>query len=90
MKILLRYRTCEITFDTTDPFYAGKTLEFQGEAFDDKTFHILRSEKIYWIVPSPEKPDHCIGITVDDSDKENLFSYVIEKAQETGYRFVLW
>ena len=90
MKVLLRYRTCEITFSETDPLYAGKTVELQGEAFDDVTFHVFKSEKLYWSTPSPENPDRCIGISVDNSEKENLLSYIVEKAQEIGCHLVLW
>lgn len=90
MKVLLRYRTCEITFNETDPFYAGKIVELQGEAFDDTTFYVSKSEKIYWSVPSTENQGRCIGISVDDSEKEKLLSYIAEKTQEMGYKFILW
>ena len=90
MKILLRYRTCEITFNETDPYYAGKTVELQGEAFDDVTFHVRKSEKLYWSVPSSENPSRYIGVSVDDSEKEKLLSYITKKAQEIGYKVALW
>lgn len=90
MKIILRYRTCEIIFDETDTFYAGKTVELQGEALDDTTFHVSGSEKLYWIASSPENPDCYIGIGVDDSEKEKLLSYIIKKAQEIDYKLILW
>ena len=90
MKIILRYRTCEIIFDETDPYYAGKTVELQGEALDDATFHVSKSEKLYWIATSPENPDRFIGIGVDDSDKGKLLSYIVKKAQEIDYKLILW
>lgn len=90
MKILLRYRTCEITFNETDSIYAGKTVELQGEALDDYTFYVAKSQKLYWSVPSPENPNRYIGVSVDDSEKENLLSYIVERAQEIGYKITLW
>ena len=90
MKVLLRYRTCEITFDEADPYYPGKTVELHGESPDDTTFYIYRSEKMYWSVPSPQNPNRTVGMIVKDAEKEKLLSHLIEKAQAMGYKLMLW
>ena len=90
MEIMLRYRSCEIAFSNSDPFYPGKKVSLQGEAVDDFTFYVLNNSKLYWVVPSPENPNRYVGISVDDSEKESLLLYIIEKSKEKGFRFILW
>ena len=90
MKIILRYRTCEIIFDETDPYYAGKILVLEGEGIDESSFCIHKHLDIFWSVTSSENPKHSTGVIVEDFERENLLSYVIEKAKENGYTLTLW
>lgn len=90
MKVVVRSRTCTITFGEQDPYFAGKTLVLEGEGIDNFSFCVHKHLDIFWTTPSIEDFDRAVGTVVDGIERENLLSYVIKSTKENGYTLTVW
>lgn len=90
MKIVIRSRTCRLTFEKNDPYFAEKTLVLEGEGIDNTTFCVHKHLDMFWSTPSPENPNQLIGTTIKASERDAILSYAVQKANENGYTLTLW
>lgn len=90
MEILIRSRTCRITFDKTDALYAGKTLVLEGEGVDESTFCVHKHLNIFWSISSTDNLHQSAGVLVEGTDRESILSYVMMRTEEAGYKLTLW